>query len=157
MWVTWVQRLEERESQILSRVKGQGRGSLRIVCSAVFFQHEVWVLHRLQKPTLEPHRKLTVFWLSLVTNCTWWLKYNIIIYNTPTCWHFPSWWRHQYWDSVCTLLAILWECSKFCIDCPNWASVLSWWRLNKLIEFSPKCSAGVLFHLCVRSVNATWM
>lgn len=143
------------------------QGFLKDCVLSCFFQHEVWVLHRLQQPTLEPHRKLTIFWSSLVTNCTWWLKYNMIMYNTSsTCWHFPSWWRHQYWDTL-----IIWPiaCTHACYW-PYYESVASFALIVQIehlscpgdawissLNFPPKCSAGVLFHLCVRSVNATRM
>lgn len=130
-WLVWerFKRAWGRESNSIqierTRVWKFGGGA------QLFFQHGVWVyssfiITAANFKVIECRKNwlfrgqfllqiVCCLLLSEVVHNDW----SIIMYKTSTYWHlfllthngyfFPSWQRHQYWDIVCTVLA-MWVC-----------------------------------------------
>lgn len=142
----------EWKAEAVKGVKSLSGGSLKDCVLSCFLNMalECTVPSSLSQPTLEPYRKLTIFCFRSSDVLSWWFKYYIIMYTFSTlvhvCWHiFSPLMMTSVLGQHVHHIGHMRACSKFCIDFANWALVLSWICLNKLIEFSPKCSAGVLF------------
>lgn len=176
MWVTWVRdirkSLEEGvefhpEWKAEGGLKFERGGSLKDCVLSCFpnMALECTVPSSLSQPTLEPYRKLTIFCFRSSDVLSWWFKCYIIMYTFSNCWHsfmsvdtyFPSWWWQQYWDSVCTMLAIWDHVARFVLilqiehlSCPGDARI-------SLLNFPLKVQPESFFHLCLRAVNKMWM